>query len=67
MTYEFDFYNDECSCEFNEDNIIFTVDDLKLNFDDIEWDQKLKLNLIQLFDPFNKKYNLTGINIYSIL
>ena len=66
MTYEFDFYNDECSCEFNEDNIIFTVDDLKLNFDDIEWDQKLKLNLIQLFDPFNKKYNLTGINIYSI-
>lgn len=35
--YEFDFDNDECSCDFNEDNIIFTVDDLKLNFDDIEW------------------------------
>jgi hypothetical protein len=38
---QFYFDNDECSCEFNEDNIIFTVDDLKLNFDDIEWDQKL--------------------------
>lgn len=42
--FEFEFDDAECSCEENEENIILTVDDFKLNLEDVEWDQKFKFN-----------------------
>jgi hypothetical protein len=44
FSFEFEFDDAECSCEENEENIILTVDDFKLNLEDVEWDQKFKLN-----------------------